>query len=45
MSCYRLAKFYGCSPSEFLKQPISELASHIYWTNRLHAEGNPAEEE
>jgi len=35
LSCYRLAKFYGCHPDQFLRLTASEIRRHEQWTNRL----------
>jgi hypothetical protein len=47
LTCYRLAKLYGCHPNEFLGLPVSEIQRHIYWTNTMlrdDAERQSAEE-
>jgi len=33
--CYRLARFYHVSPTVFLDMPMSEIRSHLDWTNEL----------
>jgi hypothetical protein len=35
LNCYRLAKFYGRNPDEFLGLPLSEIGHHMMWTDRL----------
>ena len=35
LDCYRLAKYYGRNPDEFLKLPLSEVQRHMAWTGRL----------
>jgi len=40
MACYRLAKFYGRHPNEFLSKPFSEVRRHMHWTNQLIEEMN-----
>lgn len=35
LDCYRLAKFYGMDPDQFLDKPLSVLAKHMKWTARL----------
>jgi hypothetical protein len=45
LNCYRLAKFYAISPSEFLRMPISEVNRHMHWTNKLLIEIHKDDEE
>lgn len=35
LDAYRLARFYRCSPTEFLKLPLSLLAKHASNTQRM----------
>lgn len=35
LSCYEMAKYYQVDPRIFLRQTISELARHRYWTGKL----------
>ncbi len=35
LDCYRLAKYYGRNPDEFLAKPLSAIQRHIYWTGKL----------
>jgi hypothetical protein len=35
LDCYRLAKYYGRNPEEFLSLPVSRLLQHLKWTGRL----------
>jgi hypothetical protein len=44
LDCYRLAKFYGRHPDEFLSLPISAIRRHMNFTAQLLAELHPEEE-
>jgi hypothetical protein len=35
LDCYRLAKYYGRNPREFLHMPFSEIQRHVSWTTKL----------
>lgn len=35
LHCYRLAKFYGRHPREFLGLTVEEIGQHMFWTERL----------
>lgn len=35
LGCYELAKFYQIDPRIFLEQPISDIARHKLWTEKL----------
>jgi uncharacterized protein (DUF608 family) len=35
LDCYRLAKFYGRNPREFLDLTCEEIQQHMDWTARL----------
>lgn len=35
LDCYRLAKFYGRDPDDFLDKPISAIQRHMKWTAQL----------
>lgn len=35
LDCYRLAKFYGRNPREFLDLTVEEIGQHMFWTERL----------
>ena len=35
LDCYRLAKYYGRDPDEFLNKPISIVQRHLKWTGKL----------
>ena len=35
LDCYRLAKWYGCSPEVFLAMPLGEVQLHLYRTIQL----------
>ena len=33
--CYKLAKYYGRNPREFLNMPFTEIQRHVAWTTTL----------
>lgn len=35
LACYELAKFYQVDPRIFLRQTITEIGRHRYWTDQL----------
>lgn len=35
LDCYRLAKYYGRPPDEFLTLPLSQVNKHMKWTAKL----------
>jgi hypothetical protein len=35
LDCYRLAKYYGRPPDEFLTLPLSKVNRHMMWTAKL----------
>ena len=35
LDCYRLAKYYGRPPDEFLGLPVSRIQNHMRWTSKL----------
>jgi hypothetical protein len=35
LDCYRLAKWYSCSPEVFLAMPLGEVQLHLYRTAQL----------
>ena len=35
IDCYRLAKYYSCSPGVFLRMPISDVRLHLERTTEL----------
>jgi hypothetical protein len=35
LDCYRLAKYYGRPPDEFLSLPVSKINNHMMWTAKL----------
>jgi len=35
LDCYRLARFYQCSPEVFLNMPFGEVHLHLYRTIQL----------
>jgi len=35
LSCYKLAKYYGRDPDEFLAKPLSRVRRHLEWTIKL----------
>lgn len=35
LDCYRLAKWYACSPEIFLSLPLSDVHLHLYRTIQL----------
>jgi hypothetical protein len=37
LNCYRLAKYYGCHPSQFLSLTFTEIERHMAWTDHLLA--------
>lgn len=40
LNCYRLAKFYSCSPVEFLALPLDEISVHMMWTQKVIQAGD-----
>jgi len=45
LDCYRLAKYYGRNPTEFLSMRTSEIRRHIEWTAKLEEKIRPADED
>lgn len=45
LASYRLAKFFGTHPREFLNDPVSMIASHLRYVNKLLDELSEQEEE
>lgn len=35
MNALQLAKYYSCSPTEFLKMPVSEVEKYWHWTTEM----------
>lgn len=35
LDCYRLAKYYGRAPDEFLSMSLSKIQKHMMWTSKL----------
>lgn len=35
LDCYRLAKYYGRDPDDFLHKPLSTIQRHMKWTAKL----------
>jgi hypothetical protein len=35
LDCYRMAKYYGRNPREFLAMPVYEIMRHVAWTIKL----------
>jgi hypothetical protein len=35
LDCYRLARFYHVSPTVFLDMGVTEVKTHLAWTNDL----------
>jgi hypothetical protein len=44
LDCYRLAKYYGRNPREFLNMPFSEVTRHVQWTGKLEQKLRPADD-
>jgi hypothetical protein len=44
LDCYRLAKYYGRNPREFLDMPCSEVLRHVMWTVKLQQKIRPLED-
>jgi hypothetical protein len=45
LDAYRLAKYYGVSPDEFLKLPLTRILRHKWWTSKLIEEVSQQQEE
>ena len=45
LDCYRLAKFYGRNPQEFLDMSVSQIGRHLSWTAKLVELMKPPEED
>jgi hypothetical protein len=45
LDCYRLAKYYGRHPDDFLTLPLSSIRRHMRWTSKLIEVTNPPEDE
>jgi hypothetical protein len=41
LAAYRLAKFYGRGPDEFLAMPLSRITTHLRWTDKLIETSTP----
>jgi hypothetical protein len=44
LDCYRLAKYYGRNPREFLTMPFSEVMRHVMWTVKLQEKIRPLDD-
>jgi hypothetical protein len=44
LDCYRLAKFYGRDPDDFLRKPVSVIKRHMQWTILLQQKQTPPDE-
>jgi hypothetical protein len=44
LDCYRLAKYYGRNPREFLDMPCSEVLRHVMWTVKLQQKIRPVDD-
>jgi hypothetical protein len=44
LECYRLAKYYGRNPREFLHMPFSEVMRHAMWTVKLQEKIRPLDD-
>jgi hypothetical protein len=44
LDCYRLAKYYGRNPREFLTMPFSEIMRHVMWTVKLQEKIRPLDD-
>jgi hypothetical protein len=45
LDCYRLAKYYGRDPDDFLSKPLSAIRRHMNWTAKLIETTRPPPEE
>jgi hypothetical protein len=45
LDCYRLAKYYGRPPDEFLNLPVSKINNHMMWTAKLIEASRSLEDE
>ena len=45
LDCYRLAKYYGRDPDDFLNKPLSAIQRHMDWTGKLIKIQNPQEDD
>jgi len=45
LDCYRLAKYYGRDPDDFLAKPLSRIQSHMKYTSMLMEQQRSSEDE